>query len=189
VISGPDLTGATVVFGGSFNPPHVGHQMTLLYLLDALDAARVLVVPSRTHPFGKDLASFDERVAMCELMAEPFGDRVVVSRVESELGGEGRTYDLLVHLHHTMPHEKLVLSVGADILLETDRWHRWDDIVAMVPVVVLGRAGYADERALPVALPEVSSTHIRELRRQGQSIRGLVPASVARRIERRGLYQ
>lgn len=98
--------------------------MTLLYLLSALDAARVLVVPSRSHPFGKDLASFDERVAMCELMAEPFAGRAIVSRVEDEVGGEGRTYDLLVHLRHSMPNEKLVLSVGADILLETDRWHR-----------------------------------------------------------------
>ncbi len=163
--------------------------MTLLYLLDALDAARVLVVPSRTHPFGKKLASFDERVAMCELMAEPFGERVTVSRVEEELGGEGRTYDLLLHLQHSLPQEKLVLSVGADILLETDHWYRWNDIVAMVQVVVLGRAGYPDERALPVALPEVSSTRIRELRRDGQSIRGLVPWAVARRIERRGLYR
>lgn len=177
-----------MVYGGSFNPPHVGHQMTLLYLLHALDASRVMVVPSWTHPFGKDLASFDERVAMCELMAEPFGARVIVSRVEDELGGDGRTYDLLVHLRATMPHENFALSVGADILGETDRWYRWEDIVAMLPVVVLGRVGYPDPRALSVALPEVSSTKIRELRRAGASIRGLVPTSVARRIERRGLY-
>ena len=184
----PDLAGCTVIYGGSFNPPHIAHQMTLLYLLEALSAERVLVVPARTHALGKELTAFDERVALCELMAEPFGERVRVSRVEEELGGAGRTYDLLVHLRTTMPGEKLVLSVGADILGETDRWYRWDDIVAMVPVVILGRAGFADPRALPVALPEVSSTRIRELRRDGKSIRGLVPGNVARRIERRGLY-
>lgn len=184
----PDLSGSTVIYGGSFNPPHVAHQMSLLYLVHAMDAARVLVVPARTHPLGKDLAPFDERVALCELMAEPFGDRVTVSRAEEELGGAGRTYDLLVHLRTTMPSEKLVLSVGADILSETDRWYRWDDIAAMVPIVVLGRAGHPDARALPVELPEVSSTRIREMRSRGESIRGLVPANVARRIERRGLY-
>lgn len=189
MITGADLTGATVVYGGSFNPPHVGHQMTLLYVLEALDASQVLVVPSRRHPFGKDLVSFDERVAMCELMAEPFGDRVVVSRVEDELGGEGRTYDLLVHLRHSMPRAKLVLSVGADILQETDRWYRWSDIEAMVGVLVLARVGYDDARALPVALPDVSSTQIRARIGAGESILGLVPAKVARRIERRGLYR
>ncbi len=184
----PDLTGSTVIYGGSFNPPHIAHQMALLYLLQALDAERVLVVPTRTHALGKNLISFDERVTLCELMAEPFGGRVQVSRVEDELGGAGRTYDLLVHLRTIMPGDKLVLSVGADILGETDRWYRWDDIVRMVPVVILGRAGYPDLRALPVALPEVSSTRIRELRLRGESIRGLVPSNVARRIERRGLY-
>jgi nicotinate-nucleotide adenylyltransferase len=188
VSGAPDLSGSTVIYGGSFNPPHIAHQMTLLYLLEALGAARVLVVPARTHALGKELVGFEERVALCELMAEPFGERVQVSRVEDELGGAGRTYDLLVHLRTSMPGEKLVLSVGADILGETDRWYRWDDIVAMVPVVILGRAGYPDARALPVALPEVSSTRIRELRRAGESIRGLVPSNVARRIERRGLY-
>ena len=183
-----DLSGCTVVYGGSFNPPHVGHQMTLLYLVHALDAARVLVVPSANHPFGKDLAPFDERVALCELMAEPFGERVSVSRAEAELGGMGRTYDLLVHLRAQLPHEKLVLSVGADILLETYKWHRWNDITAMVPVVVLGRRGYPPPDPPTVELPEVSSTQIRALRKKGESIRGLVPTAVARRIERRGLY-
>jgi nicotinate-nucleotide adenylyltransferase len=183
-----DLSGCTVVYGGSFNPPHVGHQMTLLYLVQALAAAKVLVVPANSHPFGKDLAPFDERVALCELMAEPFGDRVSVSRAEAELGGMGRTYDLLVHLRATMPTARLVLSVGADIMLETYKWHRWNDITAMVPVVVLGRRGYPPPDPPTVELPEVSSTHIRALRKSGQSIRGLVPASVAHRIERRGLY-
>jgi len=183
-----DLSGCTVVYGGSFNPPHVGHQMTLMYLVHALDAASVLVVPSASHPFGKDLAPFDERMALCELMAEPFGERVQVSRAEAELGGMGRTFDLLQHLRAQLPHEKLVLSVGADILLETYKWHRWNDIVAMVPVVVLGRRGYPPPDPPTIELPEVSSTQIRAMCKRGESIRGFVPAAVAKRIERRGLY-
>jgi nicotinate-nucleotide adenylyltransferase len=181
------LSGYTVVYGGSFDPPHLSHQMTCLYLLEGLDADAVWMIPSFSHPFGKNLTDFDVRRAMCELMARPFAGRVAVLDTERHLGGAGRTYDTLVHLRATHPELKLALAIGADIVADTPRWHRWHDIVGLARVVVVGRSGYPHPDT-PVVLPALASRSLRELARTGASLEGRVPASVARYIAAHGLY-
>ena len=183
------LAGHTVVYGGSFNPPHLGHQMTCLYLLEALGADAVWVVPALKHPFGKELGDFDSRVAMCELMVAPFGRRARVSRVEEQVGQSGRTYDTLLTLRQTHPDLTFALAVGADILREAPQWYRWCDLEAMVPVVVIGRPGFPSPRATPVEMPAVSSAELRRRLVSGGSIEGLVPATVAEYIRHQGLYR
>src|SRR6188508_3357294 len=90
------------LFGGSFNPPHVAHQLVALYVLETqLD--EVWFVPTYSHPFGKPLVAYDHRVAMCELAAAPLGPRARVSRAEQELAKQpdfvaSRTLDLIEHL-------------------------------------------------------------------------------------------
>jgi nicotinate-nucleotide adenylyltransferase len=188
------LKGKTVIFGGSFNPPHTGHDMTCAYLLERLHADAVWMVPVFNHPFSKDLVPFEHRLAMCHLVAEPFGERVVVSEVERELGGLGRTYDTLLHLTRRFEERSFALSVGADILQETDQWHRWEDICAMVQVVVLGREGFSTTGAGGAVtagvteLPEVSSSDIRERVGAGLPVEGLTSPRVADYIHRHGLY-
>lgn len=191
-----DLTGRTVIYGGSFDPPHMGHQMAVMYLLEALNADRVWLVPTYRHPLGKQPLPFPQRRKMCALMAAAFGDRVVVSDVEAQLGGAGRTFDLVHYLQSTHPELSFALAVGADILEETQAWHRWDDICAMLPVVVLGRRGYADASAaesrihmLAIELPEVSSSSIRDLVAAGGPPGGLLPRAVLNHIENNGLYR
>ncbi|MFC1612058.1 nicotinate (nicotinamide) nucleotide adenylyltransferase [Myxococcota bacterium] len=183
------MDGFTVVYGGSFNPPHMGHQMACLYLLEALGAGAVWLLPTVHHPFGKNLAPFSHRVKMCQLMAHLFGNRVVVSEVEATPGTSGRTYDTLTRLHSENPGQRFALAVGSDILGETSLWHRWDDIVSMVPVIVMGRGGYPHEQAGPVELPPISSGDIRKRIHSGQGIDGLVPARITEYIERHGLYR
>lgn len=179
------------MYGGSFNPPHIGHQMLALYLKEGLGAQQVWWVPSFQHPFGKPLTSYEHRVAMCELLAEPLGPSVQVSRAERELGGSGRTYDLLCYLIERYPQRRFALAVGSDILQETDKWHRWADITSMVQVVVVGRQGYPmpEEQTPPVYLPEISSTEIRRRLRQGLSVEGWVPISAMEYIRQHNLYQ
>jgi len=184
------LEGSTVIYGGSFNPPHMGHQMACLELLEGLGAARVLVIPAAVHPFGKPLADFSHRTAMCQVMAEPFGGRVEVSEIEARLAGSGRTFDTLVHLREARPEERLALAVGADVLQETAAWYRWEEITRMVTVAVLGRQGYPtppDNNI--VALPAISSTDIRRRIAAGESIAGLVPHRVADYVRVHGLYR
>src|SRR5207247_5992811 len=105
-------------YGGSFNPPHMGHQMAVLYLLQALNAEAVWIVPANVHPFGKVLASFEHRVAMCRVLAAPFGERVEVSTVESEPTSTGKNYDTLVQLKQAHAARRFALAVGSDVLAE-----------------------------------------------------------------------
>lgn len=182
------LTGFTVVYGGSFDPPHLSHQMTCLYLLEGLSADAVWIVPSHTHPFGKDLSPFDTRLRMCRFLAEPFGNRAEVLTVERDLGGAGRTYDTLVHLKARYPQRKFALAIGADIVADTPKWHRWDDIQKLAHVVVVGRAGYSHP-GTHLELPALASRLLRERVRAGDSLTGLVPARVAHFIDQENLYR
>ncbi len=172
------LKGYTVVYGGSFDPPHSAHQMACLYLCEGLGAEEVWVVPSYHHPFAKAMVAFEHRFAMCEAMAAPLGERVKVLDVEQRLGGLGRTYDTLVALKAQHPNRRWALAVGADIMPTTSRWYRWDAIEGMAKVVVLGRAGYSHPRVQGVDLPEISSTDIRAKLAKGEEVQGLVPVGV-----------
>ena len=130
------------LFGGSFNPPHVVHQMVALYVIETALVDELWMVPTWGHPFGKELASFDDRVAMCELAAAGLGPRVSVSRVEAAVaaqhGGVSRTLHTIEHLAEIRPDIALRLVIGADILADTPKWHRWDDVVRRAPPIVIG---------------------------------------------------
>lgn len=84
------------VYGAAFNPPHLGHQDVVRQLLDAFDT--VLVIPAAAHAFGKQMAPFDDRLAMTQLLFQEMAPRVQVSAIEQELLRENQpvyTYDLL----------------------------------------------------------------------------------------------
>ena len=112
------------VYGGSFNPPHVGHVLAAAYALSALPVDEVVVVPCFVHPFSKELVPFEDRLTLCEL-AMGWLPNVTVSRVEQELGGESRTLHTLEHLQRQHPDWAMRLLVGADILADTPKWHRF----------------------------------------------------------------
>lgn len=182
-----DLSGYTAIFGGSFNPPHMGHQLACLYVLEAFNAAEVWMEPAYTHPFGKDLVDFDQRVAMCHTLAAPLGARVKVREDERQVN-DGRTYFLIRYLKGLAPERSFALMVGADILEEKGSWYRWQDIENEVPIVAIGRAG-APPRLGRVEMPDISSREVRTRIENGQSLRGLVPYSVYRYIEEHSLYR
>lgn len=177
-------------FGGSFNPPHIAHVLSVAYVLSATDADEVLVVPCYLHPFGKELAPFEDRLAMCEL-AMGWLPRTSVSAVERELGGESWTIRTVEHLKRTHPEWRLHLVMGADILGEGRRWQGFDRLVELAPPLVLGRAGITHEGAPHPLLPQVSSSEIREALRTGrvEDIAPLVPREVLRYIAEHGLYR
>ena len=177
------------VFGGSFNPPHLAHVLALAVVLARFDVARILVVPTYQHPFAKALASYEDRVKMCEL-AMGWLPRVEISRVEEELGGESRTLRTIEHLHAQHPEWSLRFVMGADLVLESSKWYGFDRIAALAPPIVLGRAGVTYEGAPPAVLPEISSTEVRTMIGKGQwdALGPLVPRAVLAYAKMRGLY-
>lgn len=181
------LQGTTVVYGGSFDPPHMAHQMACLYLLEALEADQVWLVPTFLHAFGKGLADFASRAAMCELLVAPFKGRVQVLDTERHLGGQSLTHATMTHLAQAHPGRRLALALGADIMADTHRWHMWDEINRRWPVAVVGRTGFPHPLSR-VELPAIASRAVRDRVRQNKSLIGLVPASIARFIAEHRLY-
>ena len=197
----PETAGPRVaVFGGSFNPPHVAHVLAVVYALSTAPIDAVVVVPVFHHPFSKELASFDERLAMCEL-ALGWIPRVSVSTVERELGGASLTLRTVEHLAAAHPDWSLRLLIGSDVLADLPKWHRFDRIAEIAPPLVLGRVGVVPPppgeglapsltAPLPV-LPRVSSTEIRASLAGGDldAVRARVSAKVLDYIEAHRLYR
>jgi nicotinate-nucleotide adenylyltransferase len=177
------------VFGGSFNPPHVGHVLASALVLSIGPIEQLLVVPTWQHPFAKDLAPFEDRVRMCQLAMGVLRG-VEVSRVEEELGGESRTLRTLEHLASNRPDWKLRLVIGSDLLAEAPRWFRFDAIQKLAPPLVLGRAGAEAAGGTAVRLPDVSSTQVRGAVARGawDELVDRVPRPVLDHIRARGLY-
>jgi nicotinate-nucleotide adenylyltransferase len=177
------------VFGGSFNPPHVGHVLVCALVLATEEIDRVLVVPAFQHPFAKPLAPFDDRVAMCELAMHPLRD-VEVSRIEEELGGESRTLRTLEHLASAHPDWQLRMIIGADVLAEAPRWFGFDAIERLAPPIVVGRAGVEGSIPGTLRIPDVSSTQVRAAIARGawDEVAPLVPRRVIEYARGRSLY-
>ncbi len=176
------------LLGGSFNPPHIAHQMACLWALSTDQADEVWLVPCFRHPFHKDLVSYEHRVGMCRRAADLFGEgRVSVSRVEEELGGESRTLFTVEHLVAHHPQHRFRLLIGADILQEKGSWYRFEEIERLAPALVIGRSGYPSPAGVP-ELPAISSTMVRERLRRGADVSALVPARVLEHIAAERLY-
>lgn len=185
------------LFGGSFNPPHVAHELVALYVLETQPVDELWFLPVYQHVFDKNraLAPFEDRVAMCQRLADALGPRAKVSRAEETLaqqpGFQGsRTFDLLEMLIAADPTLELRWVVGSDILGETDKWYRWTDVIARAPLIVIERPGYPvpPEHARGLPMPDVSSTRIREALKAGRDLPDLLPTRVLEYIESRKLY-
>ena len=135
------------LFGGSFNPPHAAHQLVALYVLETQPIDELWFVPTYEHLFGKPLAPYEHRVAMCELAARaarPARAREPRRGGARAAAGLRREPDDRSHrdARRAAPRRALRLVIGSDILAETDKWHRWDAVVAAAPPIIIGRAGH-----------------------------------------------
>jgi nicotinate-nucleotide adenylyltransferase len=148
-------------FGGSFDPPHVGHLLSAVYAL-ALGFEKVLVVPVYEHAFGKRMAPFDTRVTLCRACFEGI-EGVEVSAIEAELERPNYTERTLARLTTEHPDWELRLLIGSDVLADTSAWHDFPAVERLAPPFVLNRSGHERPGSGPVVLPEVSSTRVREL--------------------------
>ena len=189
------------LFGGSFDPPHVGHLLASSDAIEHLGLDRLIVVPTGTQPLkvGAAVGTPEQRLAMARLT---FGQdpRFDVSDVEVTRGGLSFTVDTLAQVAEQYPAAERFLLLGVDVLGSFAKWKEPQRILSLAHPVLLER-----EAGVPVELPEefrmakairlptrrvdVSSTEIRERVRTGRSIRGFVTENVAAYIERGGLYR
>lgn len=194
------------LFGGSFNPPHISHQMICFYLLEYKQFDLVYLIPTYDHPFGKDLISFEDRWKMCVFLCESFNGKVRVSSVESclanECGGKNYTIDTIRHFVSNYPNDKFTLVIGSDILKDLDKWKEFNKIENLADVIVFMREDKDQVKAnstgilSPIWLrsienlriPKISSTEVRARIAAGKSIENFVPPKIREYIQKNSLY-
>lgn len=175
------------LFGGSFNPPHVAHQLLALYVLETQDVDQLWFVPCFRHPFDKALENFEDRLEMCRLAAAPLGPRAAVSEVERTLGGESRTLRTVKALQGQHPEHEFSLIIGSDLRAETAAWYGADELRRLVRFIVVGRQGHTGGGSLD--MPAVSSTEIRDRLADGRPVQDLLPRLILDYIRQRKLYK
>ncbi|RIE16920.1 nicotinate (nicotinamide) nucleotide adenylyltransferase [Candidatus Cryosericum septentrionale] len=191
----------TVLYGGAFDPVHAGHVFVVHEALRLMTSSTLILIPTGLpNPnFDKHLSASDaDRVAMLQLAFAGVPD---VSISDFELSCEPRPsyfVDTLEGLRSSLGVDKPALLLGEDQLFSFPQWHRYQDILDQVELWFVPRAGRhrsgspeIPARALFDINPfdSLSSTLIRNRLRQGLSVEGLVPPSVAGYIGQHGLYR
>lgn len=193
------------IFGGAFNPVHLGHINLALMLDIRVKFNNIILIPSHISPHkdSDSLVSGWDRLAMCSLVAERY-PKFSVSDIELRREGKSFTVDTVREISRAHPEDKLYMIVGSDMFLSLESWHSSRELLQLVTVCAAARAsGEYDELARKQrkldtmgvksvvceinALP-VSSTNIRERLAASLPLEGLVPDYIEEYISEKGLY-
>jgi nicotinate-nucleotide adenylyltransferase len=201
------------IFGGSFDPPHIGHLLVAQDAITALSLDQLMVVPAATQPLKqRHRTDAVHRLAMVQRCFEGVPG-VTVDSVEIDRGGLSFMVDTVDHFRRIIPTAVIHLLVGEDVVASLPRWRETERLLSMVELVILTRAesrgmnagdivgssrlqdrhdgapsGIPSARYLATRRVDVSSTEIRERVGRGHSIKGFVTDAVAAYIASTALY-
>ncbi|WP_295868577.1 bis(5'-nucleosyl)-tetraphosphatase (symmetrical) YqeK [uncultured Oscillibacter sp.] len=200
------------VYGGTFNPPHLGHIAAARAVFETLKLDRLLLVPDRQpphKPLPEGSPSPEQRLELTRLSGEQLGlgDRVETLDLELHRSGPSYTADTLRAVHERYPDDELWLLMGTDMFLTLHTWHEPEQILALAGIAAFSRSQedteelfsrqrerlyrtYPSARIFTLGVPgmvEISSTQLRELLAKGRGGQFLAPA-VYGAVLRDGLY-
>lgn len=197
------------LFGGTFDPIHIGHLIVAERVRDALGLGKIVFIPSLNPPHKKShvLAPADARLKMVQWAVEgnPFFE---VSEIELGRAAPSYTIETVLEYRRHYSKDALFFIMGGDSLYEVHTWHKAEELVALCEFAVVARPGFAinelDASALHLTrkafeiltrnivrmeLIGVSSTEVRQRLKEKKSIRYLVPEKVREFLEKGGIYQ
>lgn len=190
------------VFGGTFDPPHIGHVVAGQSVVEGADLDEIWFVPANDPWQKRGERPITPAWLRCEMLrracqvSRSSPAILRVSEVELAAGGPSYSADTLARLRSDFPEDEFVLVVGSDAAAGLDTWHAAGWLATNADFVVYQRGGQRAEpaagfRTRPVRVPqlEISSTEIRERVRAGMSVRHLVPAPVDALIAAHRLYR
>jgi nicotinate-nucleotide adenylyltransferase len=191
------------VFGGTFDPIHVGHLVAAVNARHTLGLDRVLFVVAN-EPWQKvgdrPVSPALDRLTLVDAALGDV-DGLEASRLEIDRGGPSYTVDTIEELRRLEPTADLYLIIGADVIAGLATWERLDDVRREATMVVVNRPGstpvlpgqdgpLAGWNAVAIEIPalEISSTDLRERAATGRPLDYLIPEGAVRMIKQRGLY-
>ena len=200
------------IYGGTFNPPHLGHVTAARAVFELLKLDLLLVVPDRQPPhktLPEGSPTPEQRLEMTRLAGEQLGLGERVRTLDLELKREGRSYtaETLRQLHQQYPENELWLLMGTDMFLPLQTWHAPEEILSLAGIAAFGRTEadteelfsvqrdylyrtYLQARIFTLTIPgvvDVSSTELRTMLARGEG-GNLLPPAVYGYILREGLY-
>lgn len=188
-----------IVFGGSFDPIHIGHAIVASYVAQYCDVDEVWLMPGRVNPLkqGRKPAPDEARLEMCRAVARRISG-VKVCDLEMQLPAPSYTIDTLNELHRLHPDCRFSLLIGSDNWEVFHLWREHDEILANHGIIIYPRPGHnVDADTLPEGvtlldgeIPQtvMSSTFVRNAIAQGRDMNFFLPAEVMKYIEINNLY-
>lgn len=192
------------IFGGSFDPPHVGHIQAACAAKEALGLDTVLLIPASAAPHKRGhCATAAQRLEMLELACR-HAPGLEASALEIDRGGISYTCDTVAQLRREEPQAQLYLLMGGDMLPSLTQWRNWEEILGQTTLAVFDRNGERENAAvaeqigqlcargyravqLPCAPMDISSTQLRRML-VFDCAAEFLDAAVLRYIRENGLY-
>ncbi|MBE6740987.1 MAG: nicotinate (nicotinamide) nucleotide adenylyltransferase [Ruminococcaceae bacterium] len=194
----------TGIFGGAFNPVHTGHIRLALNYLNSLKLDRIIFIPTSVppHKSGSEFVSFEDRANMLSLA---IGGRAEfeISDIEFKREGKSYTYDTLCELKKLYPDDELFLIMGSDQFLYFNCWYKAQEIADMATICTAARNGedykklidFKNENAYlcnaiitDFSVFDISSSELRNMIKNNESISKFVPEAVEKYIKENKLY-
>ena len=186
------------IFGGTFDPIHVGHLVAAVNARHELRLDRVILMVAGI-PWQKAgrraVAPAEDRFALVEAAVGEV-EGLEAGRMEIDRGGESYTADTVAELHRQRPDDELFLIVGWDVAAELKTWDRWRELRDLTQLVIVNRPGAGRPQGLEgwrvheVTVPalEISSTDLRARAAEGRPLDYLMPETAVHCLRARGLY-
>ena len=185
------------LFGGSFNPAHLGHQLVLSQAFELIkDLNQIWLLPDYQHSFAKNshLAPVKHRLSMARML-ENSQVKTETCVIDNKMSGN--TIDHITFLKKKHPRHRFSFLMGSDNLKNFTSWPQWQTLLKVMPFYVYPRAGFPLKPLKPGMKPlthplqivtNISSTMVRKRLKAQLSIKHLVPSKVARYIKQNRLY-
>ena len=186
------------ILGGTFDPPHLAHLIAGEWAVEEFQLDKLLFIPTNVPPHKSEqiLSSPSDRLAMTRLAIQG-NSRFDISEAELSRPGVSYTIDTIRLLQADLHPTAIFLFIGSDQFATFEKWHKPEEILREVEVVVMARPLDKTPSASPfeslmkfmtIRLLQISSTDIRARVRAGKSIRYLVSEAVRAYIVEHGLY-
>lgn len=196
------------IFGGTFNPIHLGHIRLGQLVLDEIKLDKILYISDNTppHKSDKDLACGEDRLNMIDISLKDY-DNMESSDIELKREGKSYTFETLLELKNLYPNDELYLITGADMFLTLDKWREPETIFKTANIIGVPRVKsdfekmeeYAENVIKPMGakvfmlaqtvFDTASSTYVRENIDDYQKIKDMITPEVYRYIKEKGLYR
>lgn len=185
------------LYFGSFNPIHTGHLIIANHILNETLIEKLWFIVSPQNPFKQESSLLNEyhRLHLVRLATEE-DNRIKASDIEFGLPKPSYTVNTLTYLSEKYPDHQFSVIMGSDSFQNLLKWKNYDVIIKNYPIYVYMRPGFeiqnnigANLTLLDAPLLQLSSTQIRNLIKEGKSVRYMVPDKVLDEIEKGGYYK